>query len=251
MEGAEIYFFDLYLGFHPVGGWGVRLLIMDEDHTSRYSVHQGAMSIVVLRLKRTSETSRDFFNNRILSGKGKDLYNGLCHKVALKVADYRRRKKLARFITNEIVAETWCAGYQSFQTVMVDSRSHLWQVFMEAVGSRTRHEYGLYHTQTDGQSVNLLNSVVGEQSVTKGISIGREWCDLVLKKEKLSTTNVGPFESSSGVGTGGLAGAEFTSHKIKLGNDDDHFPDEIFNLFSEKPVPSSNVSNLSLEDKDH
>ncbi|GJS32041.1 putative reverse transcriptase domain-containing protein [Tanacetum coccineum] len=58
--------------------------------------------------------------------------------------------------------ETWCAGCQSFQTVMVDSRHTYGQLFHGSVGFETRDEDGLHPSDTmvktcgDGRTIQTL-----------------------------------------------------------------------------------------------
>ncbi|GJV89678.1 putative reverse transcriptase domain-containing protein [Tanacetum coccineum] len=104
----------------PAGN-DVRKLIMDEVHTSRYSVHPGA--------------DKMYYDLR-------DLYwwPGMKRDIAESdqvghLPNYLRTtkaEKLARFMSTSC-SETWCAA-SSFQTVMVDSHHNLWPSSSGSIG---------------------------------------------------------------------------------------------------------------------
>nr|GFA53646.1 putative reverse transcriptase domain-containing protein [Tanacetum cinerariifolium] len=105
---------------------GVRKLIMDEAHTSKYSVHSGA--------------DKMYYNLR-------DLYWWPDYKI----------EKLARIYMNETVAR------HGVPVSIISNRdgrfaSHLWQALQEALGTRLDISMA-YHPQTDGQSEHTIQTL--------------------------------------------------------------------------------------------
>ncbi|GKB90261.1 putative reverse transcriptase domain-containing protein [Tanacetum coccineum] len=122
-DDGEIYFFDR-IWIPSVGG--VRKLIMDEAHTSRYSVHP-----VVDRLTKSA-----YF---------------------LPIREDYKTEKLAKNYTNEIVAR------HGVPVLIFSDRygrftSHLWQAFQKALGTRLDMSTA-YHPQTDGQSERTIQTL--------------------------------------------------------------------------------------------
>ncbi|GJV77711.1 putative reverse transcriptase domain-containing protein [Tanacetum coccineum] len=123
-DDGEIYFFDR-IWIPSVGG--VRKLIMDEAHTSRYSVHPGADKIL---------TKSAHF---------------------LPIREDYKTEKLAKIYTNEIVAR------HGVPVSIISDRdgrftSHLWQAFQKALGTRLDMSTA-YHPQTDGQSERTIQTL--------------------------------------------------------------------------------------------
>ncbi|GKG42362.1 putative reverse transcriptase domain-containing protein, partial [Tanacetum coccineum] len=121
---GEIYFFDR-IWISSVGG--IRKLIMDEAHTSRYSAHPGA--------------DKMYYDLRDLywwPGMKRDISEyvsvvGRLPKSAhfLPVREDYKMEKLAKIYTNEIVAR------HGMPVSIISDRdgrftSHLWQAFQEA-----------------------------------------------------------------------------------------------------------------------
>ncbi|GJT11562.1 putative reverse transcriptase domain-containing protein [Tanacetum coccineum] len=116
-DDGEIYFFDR-IWIPSVGG--VRKLIMDEAHTSRYSVHPGADKIL---------TSRPHF---------------------LPIRKTTRTEEISKIYTHEIVAR------HGVPVSIISDRdgrftSHLWQAFQKALGTRLDMS-STYTLRTVGQS---------------------------------------------------------------------------------------------------
>ncbi|GJS13711.1 putative reverse transcriptase domain-containing protein [Tanacetum coccineum] len=121
---GEIYFFDR-IWIPSIGD--VRKLIMDEAHTSRYSVHPGAD-------KKLTK---------------------LAHFLPIR-EDYKT-EKLAKIYVNEIVAR------HGVPVSIISDRdgrftSHLWQALQEALGTRLDMSTA-YHPQTDGQSEHTIQTL--------------------------------------------------------------------------------------------
>ncbi|GJT14142.1 putative reverse transcriptase domain-containing protein [Tanacetum coccineum] len=149
-DDGEIYFFDR-IWIPSVGG--VRKLIMDEAHTSRYSVHPGADKMYYdLRdlywwpgMKRdiAEYVSRCLTCSKIKAGYQKP--SGLLQQPEipeltksahfLPIREDYKTEKLAKIYTNEIVARHG-VHMQSFQTVLCDSVT-LMARFSESVGLKT------------------------------------------------------------------------------------------------------------------
>ncbi|GJR41084.1 putative reverse transcriptase domain-containing protein [Tanacetum coccineum] len=120
-DDGEIYFFDR-IWIPSVGG--VRKLIMDEAHTSRYPV-------IVDRLPKSA------------------------HFLPIR-KDYKT-EKLAKIYTNEIIAR------HGVPVLIISDRdgrftSRLWQAFQKALGMRLDMSTA-YHLQTDGQSERTIQTL--------------------------------------------------------------------------------------------
>ncbi|GJT61414.1 putative reverse transcriptase domain-containing protein [Tanacetum coccineum] len=119
-DDGKIYFFDR-IWIPSVGD--VRKLIMDEAHTSRYSVHPD------------SDKSAHF----------------------LPIREDYKTEKLAKIYVNEIVAR------HGVPVSIISDRdgrftSHLWQALQEALGTRLDMSTA-YHPQTDGQSERTIQTL--------------------------------------------------------------------------------------------
>ncbi|GJR69666.1 putative reverse transcriptase domain-containing protein [Tanacetum coccineum] len=167
-DNGEIYFFDR-IWIPSVGG--VRKLIMDEAHTSRYSVHPGAdkmyydlrdlywwpgmkrdiaeyvsRCLTCSKIKAEHQKPSGFLQQPEIPEwkSGKD-NNGLvtsCLKVAVGMNDLvvvDRLTKSAHLIT--------------LYTVWSDSRHNLWLALSRSIGYKTRHEYGLHSGRRSGVAV--------------------------------------------------------------------------------------------------
>nr|GEX34759.1 hypothetical protein [Tanacetum cinerariifolium] len=161
-DDSEIYFFD-HIWILLVSG--VRKLIMDEAHTSRYSIHLGAdkmyydlrdlywwpgMKIdIVEYIIRCLTCSKVKVEHQKPSGllqqpEIPELTNS-AHFLPIR-EDYKT-EKLARIYINEIVAR------HGVPVSIISDRdgqfvSHLWQVFQEALGTKL-HMIMAYHPETD------------------------------------------------------------------------------------------------------
>ncbi|GJR11306.1 putative reverse transcriptase domain-containing protein [Tanacetum coccineum] len=129
-DDGGIYFFDR-VWIPSVGG--VRKLIMDEAHTSRYSIHLGADKMYY------------------------DLRDLLFVNSRLTIREDYKTEKLARIYTNENVARH---GVPVSFISDRDGRfpSHLWQALQEALGTRQDMSTA-YHPQTDGQSERTIQTL--------------------------------------------------------------------------------------------
>ncbi|GKE44007.1 putative reverse transcriptase domain-containing protein, partial [Tanacetum coccineum] len=126
-DDGEIYFFDR-IWIPSVGG--VRKLIMDEAHTSRYSVHPGA--------------DKMYYDLRDLYW-WPDRFTKSAHFLPIR-EDYQT-EKLEKIYTNEIVVR------HVVPVSIISDRdgqftSGLWQAFQEALGTRLDMSTA-YHPQTD------------------------------------------------------------------------------------------------------
>ncbi|GJS01691.1 putative reverse transcriptase domain-containing protein, partial [Tanacetum coccineum] len=147
----SLYFMDRI--WVPLVG-GVRTVIMDEAHKSRYSVHPGADKMYYdlqdiywwSRMKRDIAT---YVSECLTYAKVVvDRLTKSAHFLAI-CEDYST-EKLARLYTNEIVAR------HGVHVLIISDRdarftSHLWQTFQKALGTRLDMST-TYHPQTDGQS---------------------------------------------------------------------------------------------------
>nr|GFB28703.1 putative reverse transcriptase domain-containing protein [Tanacetum cinerariifolium] len=123
-DDGGIYFFDR-IWIPSVGG--VRKLIIDEAHTSRYSIHLGADKIL---------TKSAHF---------------------LPIREDYKMEKLARIYINEIVAR------HGVPVSIISDRdgrfaSHLWQALQEVLGTKL-HMSTAYHPTTDGQSERTIQTL--------------------------------------------------------------------------------------------
>ncbi|GJU40078.1 putative reverse transcriptase domain-containing protein [Tanacetum coccineum] len=152
---------------------GVRTLIMDEAHKSRYSLHPGADKMLSIKGLRA------YYNNqRYLNGSGKtspwtssqsyleqgvgdaiwvvvDRLTKSAHFLAIH-KDYST-EKLARLYTDEIVTR-----HGVYVSIILDCvarfTSRLWQTFQKALGTRLDMSMA-YHPQTDGQSERTIQTL--------------------------------------------------------------------------------------------
>ncbi|GKC00433.1 putative reverse transcriptase domain-containing protein [Tanacetum coccineum] len=134
-DDGEIYFFDR-IWIPSVGD--VRKLIMDEAHTSRYSIHPGA--------------NKMYYDLR-------DLYwwPDQVGTFSLNIRGRNKTGKLERIYINEIVARH---GVPLSIISDRDGRftSHLWQALQEALGTKL-HMSTAYHPETDGQSERTIQTL--------------------------------------------------------------------------------------------
>ncbi|GJU98168.1 reverse transcriptase domain-containing protein [Tanacetum coccineum] len=176
-DNGEIYFFDR-IWIPSVGG--VRKLIMDEAHTSRYSVHPGAdkmyydlrdlywwpgmkrdiaeyvsRCLTCSKIKAEHQKPSGFLQQpEIPEWKWEKITMDFVTKLPKK--DYKT-EKLAKIYTNEIVAR------HGVPVSIISDRdgrftSHLWQAFQEALGTRLDMSTA-YHPQTDGQSERTIQTL--------------------------------------------------------------------------------------------
>ncbi|GJX32586.1 putative reverse transcriptase domain-containing protein [Tanacetum coccineum] len=148
-DDGEIYFFDR-IWIPSVGG--VRKLIMDEAHTSRYSVHPGADKMYY--------DLRDLYwwpgmKRHIAEYVVVDRLTKSAH--FLPIRENYKTEKLAKIYTNEIVARD---GVPVSIISDRDGRftSHLWQAFQKALGTRLDMSTA-YHPQTNGQSERTIQTL--------------------------------------------------------------------------------------------
>ncbi|GJU18805.1 putative reverse transcriptase domain-containing protein [Tanacetum coccineum] len=147
-DDGGIYFFDR-IWIPSVGG--VRKLIMDEAHTSRYSIHPGADKMYHdLRdlywwpgMKRdiAEKITMDLVTKLSRSSGGYDAIWVIVDRLTksahfLPIREDYKTKKLARIYINEIVAR------HGVSVLIISDRdgrftSHLWQALQEALVQKT------------------------------------------------------------------------------------------------------------------
>ncbi|GJX87440.1 putative reverse transcriptase domain-containing protein [Tanacetum coccineum] len=138
-DNGEIYFFDR-IWIPSVGG--VRKLIMDEAHTSRYSVHPDADKMYYdLRTLVLVAWYEERHCRAVVDRLTKSAY-------FLPIREDYKTEKLAKIYTNEIVARhgvpvSIISDHDGLFT------SHLWQAFQETLGTRLDMSTA-YHPQIDG-----------------------------------------------------------------------------------------------------
>nr|GFC07570.1 putative ribonuclease H-like domain-containing protein [Tanacetum cinerariifolium] len=130
-DDGGIYFFDR-IWIPSVGG--VRKLIMDEAHTSRYSIHLGA--------------DKMYYDLR-------DLY--WWPGMKRDIAEYNTKRRNWKDYINEIVAR------HGVPVSIISDRdgrfaSHLWQALQEVLGTKL-HMSTTYHPETDGQSERTIQTL--------------------------------------------------------------------------------------------
>nr|GEV14841.1 hypothetical protein [Tanacetum cinerariifolium] len=171
-DDGGIYFFDR-IWIPSVGG--VRKLIMDKAHTSRYSIHPGAdkMDHYLRDLYWWPDMKRDFAEYVIkcltcskikaehqkLSGLLQQPEIPELTKSAhfLPIRKDYKTEKLARIYINEIVAR------HGVSVSIISDRdgrftSHLWKALQEALGTKL-HMSTAYHPQTDGLSERTIHTL--------------------------------------------------------------------------------------------
>ncbi|GKC06584.1 putative reverse transcriptase domain-containing protein [Tanacetum coccineum] len=154
-DDGGIYFFDR-IWIPSVGG--VRKLMMDEAHTSRYSVHPGA--------------NKMYYDLRDLywwPGMKRDIaeYVSKCLTLTksahfLPICEDYKTEKLARIYINEIVAR-----HGVLVSIISDRdgrfASHLWKALQKVLGTRLDMSTA-HHPETDGQKI-------GQETIEKIIQI--------------------------------------------------------------------------------
>ncbi|GJX34818.1 putative reverse transcriptase domain-containing protein [Tanacetum coccineum] len=164
-DDGGIYFFDRI--WIPLLG-GIRRLIMDEAHTSRYSVHPGTD-----KMYYDLRDFRDFRNgngNKIQdlvtkfpkSSSGYDAIWVIVDRLTksahfLPIREDYKTEKLARIYINEIVAR------HGVPVSIISDRdgrfaSHLWQALQKALGTKLNMST-TYHPETDGQSERTIQTL--------------------------------------------------------------------------------------------
>ncbi|GJR40083.1 putative reverse transcriptase domain-containing protein [Tanacetum coccineum] len=183
-----IYFFDR-IWIPSVGG--VRKLIMDEAHTSRYSIHPGADKMyhdlrdlywwpgmkrdVAEYISRCLTCSKIKAEHQKPSGLLQQPEIPELTKSAhfLPIREDYKTEKLARIYINEIVAR------HGVPVSIISDRdgrftSHLWQALQKALGTKL-HMSTTYHPETDGQSectIQTLEDMLRAYVIDFGWQIG-------------------------------------------------------------------------------
>nr|GEV13780.1 putative reverse transcriptase domain-containing protein [Tanacetum cinerariifolium] len=142
-DDGGIYFFDR-IWIPSVGG--VRKLIMDEAHTSRYSVHPGA--------------DKMYYDLRDLywwPGIKRDIAELTKSGHFLPIHEDYKTEKLARIYINEIVAR------HGVPVSIISDRdgrfaSQLWQALQEVLGTRLDMSTA-YHPEINGQSERTIHTL--------------------------------------------------------------------------------------------
>ncbi|GJR25337.1 putative reverse transcriptase domain-containing protein, partial [Tanacetum coccineum] len=135
--------------------WCKRKLIMDEAHTSRYSVHPGAdkmyydLEIVWVAWLPKSSSGYDTIWVVV------DRLTKSAH--FLPIHENYKTEKLAKIYVNKIVAR------HGVSVSIISDRdgrftSHLWQALQEALGTRLDMSTA-YHPQIDGQSEHIIQTL--------------------------------------------------------------------------------------------
>nr|GEV68001.1 putative reverse transcriptase domain-containing protein [Tanacetum cinerariifolium] len=154
-DDGGVYFFDRF--WIPSVG-GIRKLIMDEAHTSRYSVHPG--------------TDKMYYDLRDLywwPGMKRDIADSEHDAIwvvvdrltksahFLPIREDYKTEKLARIYINEIVARH---GVPVSIILDRDGRfaSHFWQALQKALGTKLNISTA-YHPETDGQSERTIQTL--------------------------------------------------------------------------------------------
>ncbi|GJS86909.1 reverse transcriptase domain-containing protein [Tanacetum coccineum] len=164
-----IYFFDR-IWIPSVGG--VRKLIMDEAHTSRYSIHPGADKMYhdlrdlywwpEIPEWKWEKITMDLVTKLPRSSGGYDAIWVIVDRLTksahfLPIREDYKTEKLARIYINEIVAR------HGVPVSIISDRdgrfaSHLWQALQEALGTKL-HMSTAYHPETDGQSERTIQTL--------------------------------------------------------------------------------------------
>ncbi|GJY46651.1 putative reverse transcriptase domain-containing protein [Tanacetum coccineum] len=164
---------------------GVRKLIMDEAHTSRYSVHPGADKMYYdlrdlywwpgIRQPEIPEwkwekITMDFVTKLPKSSSGHDTIWVVVDRLTksahfLPIREDYKTEKLAKIYTNEIVAR------HGVPVSIISDRdgrftSHLWQAFQEALGTRLDMST-TYHPQTNGQTYSRVHNTFHVSNLKK------------------------------------------------------------------------------------
>ncbi|GJR77604.1 putative reverse transcriptase domain-containing protein [Tanacetum coccineum] len=245
-DDGEIYFFDR-IWIPSVGG--VRKLIMDEAHTSRYSVHPGADKMyydlrdlywwpetlrISLRKQKIPEwkwekITMDFVTKLPKSSSGHDTIWVVVDRLTksahfLPIREDYKTEKLAKIYTNEIVARHGVLC-QSFRTVMVRLSSPDAQLFRKRWVDISME--GKWYPI--GKKGMLAPTICGEH-ILKSNALAKPGCSerdvKKLKRRRIPLVKV-RWNSRQG--------AEYTWEC------EDQFRNKYPNLFSE-PVPSSGVA---------
>ncbi|GJZ68148.1 putative reverse transcriptase domain-containing protein [Tanacetum coccineum] len=141
-DDGGIYFFDRI--WIPSFG-GVRKLIMDEAHTSRYSVHPS--------VDKMYYDLRDLYWWPVLGHCGL-IDKSLTSYIFLKTT----KREAGRIISLEIVAE----GHDVPVSIILDRdgrfASHLWLALQKALGTKLNMSTA-YHPETDGQSEHTIQTL--------------------------------------------------------------------------------------------
>ncbi|GJR23972.1 putative reverse transcriptase domain-containing protein [Tanacetum coccineum] len=170
-DDGGIYFFDRI--WIPLVG-GIRKLIMDEAHTSRYSVHPGADKMYYdLRdlywwpgMKRDiaeyEKIIMDLVTKLPKSSSGYDAIWVIVDRLTksahfLPIREDYKTEKLTRIYINEIVAR------HGVPVSIISDRdgrfaSHLWQALQKALGTKLNMST-TYHPETDDQSERTIQTL--------------------------------------------------------------------------------------------
>ncbi|GJW60888.1 putative reverse transcriptase domain-containing protein [Tanacetum coccineum] len=158
-DDGGIYFFDR-IWIPSVGG--VRKLIMDEAHTSRYSIHSGTdkMYYDLRDLYWWPETPGLLQQPEITEWKWEKITMDLVTKFP-RSSSGLQNGEASKDLYQRDCSKTWCACIQSFVNHLGrDGRftSHLWQALQKALGTKL-HMSTAYHPKTDGQSERTIQTL--------------------------------------------------------------------------------------------
>nr|GEW81781.1 putative reverse transcriptase domain-containing protein [Tanacetum cinerariifolium] len=167
-DDGEIYFFDR-VWIPSVGG--IRKLIMDEAHTSRYSVHPGTDKMyydlkdlywwpgMKRDIAEYEKITIDLVTKFPKSNSRHDAIWVVVDRLTksahfLPIREDYKTKKLARIYINEIVARH---GIPMSIILDRDHRfaSHLWQALQKTLGTKLNMSIA-YQPETDGQSERTI-----------------------------------------------------------------------------------------------
>nr|GEX79528.1 putative reverse transcriptase domain-containing protein [Tanacetum cinerariifolium] len=161
-DDGGVYFFDR-VWIPSVGG--IRKLIIDEAHTSRYSVHPGAdkMYYNLRDLYWWPGMKRDIaeYVSKCLTSRHDAIWVVVDRLTKsayfLPIREDYKTEKLARIYINEIIAR------HGVPVSIISDRdgrftSHLWQALQKALGTNLNMSTA-YHPETDGQSERTIQTL--------------------------------------------------------------------------------------------
>ncbi|GJT87485.1 putative reverse transcriptase domain-containing protein [Tanacetum coccineum] len=158
-DDGGTYFFDRI--WIPLVG-GIRKLIMDEAHTSRYSVHPGLLQQPEIPEWKWEKITMNLVTKLPRSSSGYDAIWVIVDRLTksahfLPIHEDYKTEKLARIYINEIVARH---GVPVSIISYHDGRfaSHLWKALQKALGTRLNMSTS-YHPETDGQSEHTIQTL--------------------------------------------------------------------------------------------
>nr|GEX61755.1 putative reverse transcriptase domain-containing protein [Tanacetum cinerariifolium] len=158
-DDGGIYFSD-QVWIPSVGG--IRKLIMDEAHTSRYSVHPGFLQQPEILKWKGEKITMNLVTKLPKSSSGHDAIWVVVDRLTksshfLPIREDYKTKKLARIYINEIVVR------HGVPVSIISDRdgrfaSHLWQALQKALGTKLNMSTA-FHPKTDDQSERTIQTL--------------------------------------------------------------------------------------------